>query len=246
MHGAYATIAAMGVQGDAPSAPRPISRLPHARPFILLAFLLLVAGVSAQQRAPRAADAPRESFDELYRRGQQANAGMKTLTARFTETTTSPLLTRPLVARGTLSVERPSRVVMRYDDPEPRVVLIDGDRMILSWPGRNMRQVTNIARAQGRVQKYFVNSTATELRKEFDIQPRETSERPGLYEVSMVPERKQIKETLTRLDLWVDPAASVLTAMPMTFAGGDTKLMEFTDIVSNPALAANTFAETQQ
>ncbi len=245
MHGAYATIAAMGVQGDAASSPRPISRLPRARPFILLAVLLLAAGVSAQQRSPRPADPPRESFDELYRKGQQVNAGMKTLTARFTETTTSPLLTRPLVAHGTLSVERPSRVVMRYDDPEPRVVLIDGERMIMSWPSRKLRQVTNIARAQGRVQKYFVNGTAAELRKEFDIQPRETSERPGLYEVSLMPKRKQIKEALARLDLWVDPSSSLLTAMRMTFAGGDTKLLEFTDVVSNPALAANTFSEAQ-
>ena len=218
--------------------------MPCAREFIATAVLLLVvAGVAAQQRSSRPADAQRESFDELYRKGQQANAGIRTLAARFTETTTSPLLTRPLVARGTLFVERPSRVVMRYDEPEQRVVLIDGDRMTMSWPGRGLRQVTNIARTQGRVQKYFVNNTSAELRKEFDIEPRDASERPQLYEVSMVPKRKQIKETLARLDLWVDPSSSLLAAMRMTFAGGETKLMEFQDVMPNAALAAGTFAE---
>ena len=50
--------------------------------------------------------------------GPQINATLKTLTARFTETTTSSLLTRPLVARGTVAVERPSRVVLHYQQPE--------------------------------------------------------------------------------------------------------------------------------
>ena len=75
-----------------------------------------------------------DAFDELYARGQKANAAMKTLTARFTETTTSSLLTKPLVARGRLAVERPSRVVLRYTDPDSRVVLIDGNQMTMSWP----------------------------------------------------------------------------------------------------------------
>ena len=41
-----------------------------------------------------------DSFDQLYRRGSEINATLKTLTARFTETTTSAMLTRPLVASG--------------------------------------------------------------------------------------------------------------------------------------------------
>src|SRR6185436_1142068 len=56
--------------------------------------------------------------------------------------------------RARLAVERPSRVVMRYTDPDARVVLIDGNRMTMSWPGKNLTQVTDIAAAQGRVQKY--------------------------------------------------------------------------------------------
>ena len=62
-----------------------------------------------------------------------------------------------------MAVERPSRVILKYEEPEARVVLIDGDRMTVSWPGRHVKQVTNIATAQRRVQKYFVDSTPAEL-----------------------------------------------------------------------------------
>jgi outer membrane lipoprotein-sorting protein len=205
------------------------------------AACLLIGGVaaSAPQPAPHQSASGQEAFDDLYQRGQRANAAIKTLTAHFTETTSSSLLTRPLVAHGTLAVERPSRVVLHYTDPELRAVLIDADRMTMSWPGRHIEQVTDIGAAQGRVQKYFVNGSAADLRRQFDIQ---THDAPGKVQVTMVPKRKQIRETLTRLDLWVDRSSLLLTAMQMTFANGDTKLMTFENVVPNAAIGPGTFA----
>jgi outer membrane lipoprotein-sorting protein len=193
-------------------------------------------------RAAAVAPLARDSFDDLYERGRRANAAMKTLTAHFTETTTSSLLTRPLVSRGTLAVERPARVVLRYTDAESRVVLIDGNRMTLWWPSRNIRQVTDIGTAQGRVQKYFVNGTAAELRGQFDIEEHDGSDRPGTYHVTMVPKRKQIREALARLDLWVNRSSMLLDAMRMTFANGDTKTMAFDEVMPNAPIEAGTFA----
>jgi outer membrane lipoprotein-sorting protein len=204
------------------------------------------AGRNAAQNAARNASpqnaAARESFDEFYERGQRANASIKTLTAHFVETTTSSLLTTPLVARGRLAVERPSRVVLHYEAPEPHVVLIDGNRMTMSWPGRNIRQVTDIGAAQGRVQKYFLNSTAADLRRQFEIQERDAGDRPGTHHVTMVPKRKQIRETLAELDLWVDRSTLLMSAMKMTFANGDTKLMVLDEVVKNAVLEPGTFS----
>jgi len=187
--------------------------------------------------------APPDTFDELYARGQKANAAIKTLTARFTETTTSSLLTRPMIARGRLAVERPSRVVMRYTDPDARVVLIDGNRMTMSWPGKNLTQVTDIAAAQGRVQKYFVNGTAADLRGQFEIDDHSSAgDRPELYFVTMVPKRKQIRAALAQLDLRVNRSSLLLHSMKMTFANGDTKTMIFEDVVPNAPLEPGSFS----
>src|SRR5262249_33667118 len=130
---------------------RPPSRckIAHA-----LAALAAVAVLS-----PTLASAPPDDFDELYAKGKKVNDAMKTLTARFTETTTSTLLTKPLVARGRVAVERPSRVVLRYTEPDARTVLIDGNTMTMVWPSRNLYQVTDISTTQGRIQRYFVNGT---------------------------------------------------------------------------------------
>ena len=193
-------------------------------------------------RVAASAMAPPDTFDELYARGQTVNAAIKTLTARFTETTTSSLLTKPIVARGRLAVQRPTRVVLRYTDPDARVVLIDGDRMTTSWPSRSLTQVTDIRTAQGRVQKYFLNGTAAELRGQFDIHDHGTaSDRPDLYYVTMVPKRKQIRESLAQLDLWVNRPSLLLDAIKMTFANGDTKTMAFEDVVPNATIDPGSF-----
>ncbi len=203
---------------------------------------LLSAAPSLQSGAPAASAPTRESFDDLYRRGQETVARISTLTARFTETTTSSLLTRPLVARGTLAVERPSRVSMRYTDPEERIVVIDGDRMTLVWPSRNLRQVSNVAASQNRIQKYIAGDSAGELRRQFDIDLRERTERPGTYEVTLTPKRKQVRDTLRRLELWVDRTSFLLSAIRMTFANGDMKTLEFEQVASNVALEPGTFS----
>src|ERR687895_2213242 len=102
-------------------------------------------------------------FDEIYERGRSVDQSLKTLTARFVETSTSPLLEKPLVSRGTLAVVRPSRIILRYHEPDVRTVLIDGDRLTVDWPARQLRQQSNIVSAMRRVQGYFVGTSPDEL-----------------------------------------------------------------------------------
>lgn len=180
-------------------------------------------------------------FDEIFQKGRAIDASLRTVTARFTETTTSSLLTRPLVAHGLVAVERPSRVVLRYIEPEQRVVLIDDDRLTLSWPGRGIRQQRDIGASQRRVQRYFVSASADELRKEFDILAEDAPDRADTYRVTMQPKRRQIREGIERLELWIGRTSLLMSAMRMTFPNGDTKLMTFEDVSPNAAIDPGLF-----
>jgi outer membrane lipoprotein-sorting protein len=206
----------------------------RAAALTLAAALLAVA-------IPRPASGRADLFDELFKQGQASHASMKTLTASFVETTTSALLTRPLTARGTLAVQRPSRIALRYTDPDERVVLIDGDTMTTSWPSQSVRQSKDIAAAQKRIQKYFVDSSPDELRSHFTIAARAAEDRAGAYLITMVPKRRQIQQGLSRLELWVDGTTQLMTAMKMTFPNGDTKVMTFTDVKPNAQVDASRF-----
>jgi outer membrane lipoprotein-sorting protein len=217
--------------------PRRPGVLPRAHRAFCAAVLIALA--------PMHAIAEADLFDELYRQGQKQNGDLRTLTASFIETTTSPLLTRPLIARGTLAVERPSRIAMRYTEPEPRLVLIDGSRMTMAWPARQIRDVRDVGAALRRIEKYFVGSSPDELRRHFTIAARPADDRPA-YLVTMTPKRKQIQEGVSRLELWVDRESLLLSAMRLTFATGDTKLMTFSEVIPNAAIDPGVFVERKR
>jgi outer membrane lipoprotein-sorting protein len=175
-------------------------------------------------------------FDEIYARGKPLEASLKTLTAQFTETSHSPLLAKPLVARGTLTVVRPSRVALLYSQPDSRTVIIDAGKLRVVWPSRAIDRTTPVGAMERRVQQYFVDKSPDQLRRHFDIDARVAADRPGTWFVSLAPKRKQIREGLSRLDLWITRETVMLSAMRMTFPGGDTKLMEFEDVRVNPSI----------
>jgi outer membrane lipoprotein-sorting protein len=207
-------------------------------PLLALVCALALAAAISQRIAASGPDL----FDELFKQAQAKNDAMKTLTASFVETTSSTLLTKPLVSSGTLAVVRPSRIVLRYTQPDGRIILIDGDTMTISWPSRHVRESRDIADSQKRIHKYFVNSSADELRRHFTIIARLAEDRPGTYLVTMVPKRKQILEGLSRLELWVDRTTAVMAAMKMSFPNGDTKLMTFSDVKPNAPIDPSTFS----
>ena len=58
--------------------------------------------------------------------------------------------------------------------------------------------------------------------------------------MDLLPKRKQIKQGLERLQLWVS-GDYMLTRMTMTFAGGDTTVFELQDVELNVPVPPGTF-----
>jgi hypothetical protein len=121
-------------------------------------------------------------------------------------------------------------------------MLIDHDRLTLAWPSRTTPQQTDIGAAQRRIDKYFVDKTPDELRRNFTITATEASDRPGTWRITMVPRRKQIQEGLKQLDLWIGRTSLLLSAMRMTFPNSDTKLMVFEDVAVNGPVDPKVFS----
>jgi outer membrane lipoprotein-sorting protein len=186
----------------------------------LVAVMLLLTG---------AARPPADLFDDIYTRGQRQNGAVSSVRARFVETSTSTLLRQPIVARGTLVAEMPSRLRLDYTDPAGRVVIVDERRLTLISPGAD-KVVRDITTAQRRAQKYFLNKTPDELRRHFTVRAFRDPQVPGTYQVEMIPTRKQIAEGLRELRIWVDDETLFLSRLHMVFATGDTKTFELDSV----------------
>ena len=191
---------------------------------VLIASVIVAAGTSADKK---------DLFDEIYQRSLPQASTLKTIRARFTETTTSSLLATPLVAEGTLVAVRPADLLITYTKPDRKTLRMDARKLLFIWPDRHLRQESDIEQAQKRVQHYFVDKSPDELRKHFIIHASEDPQKAGTYLVDLVPTRKQIKEGVSRIELWIDKSSMMMSSMRMTFPNGDTKTMVLHDVELN-------------
>jgi outer membrane lipoprotein-sorting protein len=206
-----------------------------------LACAAAASSVHAMRQAPAQRVKPADPFDEIFARGLAKRRAMQSLQARFTETTTSTLLTQPIVAHGTVVAASPARVRMTYTDLEPKVLTMDGKTLTIVWPGRNEREQLDMTEMQKRIDRYFTQASASELRSLFDISVRADSSVPRADVVDMRPKRKQIAQGLERLELWIDRASDLLVRMRMSFPGGDQKTIALEDITLNVPVTDATF-----
>ena len=196
------------------------------------AFLLLQLFAAAALVASQA-PVQKDLFDQLFARTLEKRQAIHSIRARFTETTTSSLLERPLVSHGTVIAAPPSRVLMTYTDPERRAVAIDSRSLLVDWPDRREREKIDISQMQKRIDQYFTHATIGQLRSMFEITAQPDSVIREADRVDMRPKRKQIKEGLERLEIWIDRESLLLVQLQMTFAGGDRKTIRLDDVTVN-------------
>ena len=93
-----------------------------------------------------------------------------------------------------------------------------------------------------RAERFFVATSPAELRKHFTIVAVDAADRPGTWQVTFTPKRAQMREGVSRVQVWIDKTSLVLHALKMEYPGGDTRLMEFSDVRINPPVDAGAFA----
>jgi outer membrane lipoprotein-sorting protein len=208
----------------------------------LLLHLTAAVALAASQAAPSAGPAGAgDLFDQLFARTAAKRQSIQSIRARFTETTTSSLLEKPLVSHGIVVAAPPSRVLMTYTDPERRMVAIDSKSLAVAWPDRREREKIDISQMQKRIDQYFTQATIGQLRSMFEINAQPDSAIRETDRVDMRPKRKQIKEGLERLELWIDREDLLLVQLQMTFPGGDRKTIRLEDVAINVPITDETF-----
>jgi outer membrane lipoprotein-sorting protein len=208
-------------------------------PAVLLTHLLLLLSMATPQ-AP-AARRPGDLFAEIFQRGLVKQKSMKSIRAAFTETTTSSLLVKPIVARGTVIAAAPARVRMTYTEPEPKTIVMDGRTLTVLWPKRNEREQIDIRETQKRIDQYFTNASLNDLKKSFDITAEPDAALKHTDRVEMKPKRKQIRQGLEKLELWIDRDSALLVQMRLAFPGGDQKTITLGELTIDVPIGDDTF-----
>lgn len=109
---------------------------------VLLACVLLLAGIAAGERAPSGRDRPGDVWTV-----EQVVASLKEgreSSVEFEETTHSSLLAKPLIARGVLRFTPPSRLEKEVREPYRERYLVEGDRVTFESERRHVTKTISL------------------------------------------------------------------------------------------------------
>ena len=210
----------------------------HSRRALLLAALSIVCFMICGGGS-MAAD-----LEAILAGFDKAQASFKTLSADFTQTTTTPMLTDSIVAEGRFYMTKPDAIRWEYTIPEEMSFVITKDKYTGYYPERKRAERKNVQRYSKQIFRYFgLGQGSEQLAKYYDIhlvQPE--SEKPETYLLSFEPKKKRARKRVTEVLFWVDSTTFLPVKVEYHGKSGSIRVVEFQEIRLNPELAASLYS----
>lgn len=204
---------------------------------VALSLLCLVLAPSAA----RAAD-----LAEVLADFDRAQSSFKTLRADFVQTTTNPMLKKPVVAVGRFYMTKPDSIRWEYETPEEMSFVIANDQYTGYFPIRKRAERKNVQRYSEQIFRYFgLGQESEQLAKYYDIRLDEPeSESPDAYLLRFDPKKRRARKRVDEVRFWIDATTYLPKRVEYCGKDGSTRVVEFTEIRLNPELDSGLYIMT--
>ncbi len=213
---------------------------------LALLMLAAVAGGAIAKEPKRAASPTSpsgETLSQVLARFDRVQAQIRTLSAEFTQTTRSPLLKDPTVAKGEFYLTKPDSVLWEYSTPEPMRFVVTNGQYTGYFPERKKAEKRDIKRWSEQLFRFFgVGQGSSELGKFYEIAlgPSGPDDK-GSYLLVLSPKKRRVRKNVEEVKLWVD--VETLLPVRIDYAGkdGSKREIRFSSTRLNPDLAAGLY-----
>jgi len=207
----------------------------------MIAFAIASAAPSrGNSETPATADtAVREVLDAFDR----VQAGIRTLSAVFVESTTSQLLKEPILSRGRFYLTKPSSVLWEYTEPEEMRFVVANDEYVGYFPQRKKAERSDIRRFSDRIFRIFgLGQTSAELSKFYDIRLEDPGpDMKGTKLLVLEPKKRRVRKHVERVRFWVADATYLPVRFELQGRDGYARVIQFRDVRVNPDIAASVY-----
>jgi outer membrane lipoprotein carrier protein len=162
---------------------------------------------------------------------------VKTGRANFAQTVTSPDGAKKKTSSGSFEFTRPNRFRFAYTKPFAQLIVADGQKVWIHDTDLNQVSSKKIDQALGTTPAALL--TGGSLDKDFDLSPQPAKD--GLEWAQAVP---KAKEGAVFQSLRVGFKGKELAAVEIVDSFGQRSRLDFTNVVANPSLPADTFKFT--
>ena len=177
-----------------------------------------------------------EAFDRVQ-------AGIRTLSAEFSETTTSAILSQPLQSRGRFFLTKPSSVLWEYVEPEVMWFVVANDEYVGYFPERKKAERSDVRRWSERIFRIFgLGQTSEELSKFSSVRLAEPGpDMKGTKLLVLEPKKRRVRKRVEQVRFWVDASTYLPVRFELAGREGYTRVIRFRDVRVNPDLSAGLY-----
>lgn len=193
----------------------------------------MIRFIAAALLAVAAASARADAVDTL----RDFVRDVKTGSAAFTQTVTSPDGAKKKVSSGTFEFARPNRFRFAYTKPFVQTIVADGQKVWIHDPDLNQVSAKKIDQALGTTPAALL--TGGSLDKDFELSALPAKD--GLDWAQAVP---KAREGAVFQSLRVGFRGKELAAVEIVDGFGQRSRLDFANVVANAALAADAFRFT--
>jgi outer membrane lipoprotein carrier protein len=158
---------------------------------------------------------------------------VKTGQANFAQTVTSPDGTRKKTSSGNFEFARPNRFRFTYLQPFEQIIVADGQKVWIYDRDLNQASSRQLAQALGATPAALLAGGS--LEQDFELKP--VSDRDGLAWAEASPRARDGPLQTVRIGF----RGKNLAAIEIIDSFGQTSVLQFSQWVANPALAADRF-----
>ena len=184
-----------------------------------------------------------ETLNRVLARFDEVQTQIRTLSAEFIQTTRSPLLKDPIVARGQFYLTKPDSVLWDYQAPEPMRFVVAEGSYTGYFPERKKAEKRDIKRWSEQLFRFFgVGQGSNELGKFYDLALGDAgADEKGAYLLVLSPKKRRVRRKVDEVRLWVDRSTLLPVRIDYLGRDGNQRELRFLDTRLNPDLAVGLY-----
>jgi len=202
----------------------------------------LAVAVALLLPALAGADAP--AVGDLVKKVDAAKAGVETLSGEFTQRNRVKLFKHELTSKGRLFFRKPRQIRWEYISPDPSVMILDGQKAMLTTPGAapqvfDLDKDATMRAVFDQLLTWLGPGSLAAVRNDYELSAGGTATAPAL---TLTPKpASAIGRAFLRIELRLDPKSWLLKSILLVEKNGDEKEITFTKLARNAALPADAF-----
>ena len=168
-------------------------------------------------------------------------ASIKTLKCDFIQTKNLKMLGDKLLSKGVMYCSQPNHLRWEYLSPYTYTFILNNTQVLLKKGNRNDIIDVNQNRMFKEIARIMMNCVLGKCltdKKDFKVS---ISGLDNFYIVTLIPQKKEMKQTFTKIVLHYNRECSMIVKVSMYEKNGDTTLIELMNINKNKAIEASVY-----